>query len=301
MDAATGRSLEVHHQMDQAGRALSPIDALHQSFAKRCAESFSTQSGTRFRAIPLPSTTLPYHDHLLSLANPTFLLVFTCNLFQGEVTVEIHPALAYLILEQLLGGTDAEPFIPKRKFTEIESRLLCPILNQLLEDLAKVWPDALPDAYSSRSVSATFTLLRVEHNPHSTHIVPDDEQVTILPIEFVLAAFTPQHSSSGLIPRLTLCLPSPAVAMLGVDPGSENNLFDRNASFEFRAVLAETTLTLEEVASLGVGDVITTERAVGSLVSLVPVDPGCGGKSLPLEGRLVKLRGRKAIQISRAR
>ncbi len=307
----------MHQQTDQIARILSPVDALHQSFAIACAESFSTYTGTPFRAVPLPSTTAPYRDHLLTLANPTFLLVFTSNLFQGQLTLEIHPALAYLILEQLLGGTDPDAFIPKRRFTEIESRLVLPIASLLLDDLAKVWPpppSSLRRSVASSLSSPSFTLVRLEHNPRSTRIVPDDEEVLILPIEFCLAAFTPQHQHLAVnsIPRLTLCMPDPAVATLGIDPSSPNGAtacqtVDRNTPLEFRAILAETTLMAEDLTSLQVGDVLTTDRPANSRLTLVPTDPKIAerlrerksGKT-SLEGHLVKLRGQKALYIARS-
>jgi flagellar motor switch protein FliM len=291
--------------MDQPARSLSPPDALHQAFATACAQSLTRQLGTIFRATPLPWTQLPYRDFVLTLADPTFLLVFTSNLFQGELTLEVHPSLAYLILERLLGGSDAEPFIPTRKFTEIESRLLGPILNELLEDLSTSWPAARAQAQPP-----TFTLRSLEHDPHSTHIVPDPEEVTALPIEFSLSH--PGARTQNAAMRLTLCLPVPALATLGDDANacvdSYRCGFDTDNAIEFRAILAETSISEDELPSLQVGDILTTDTAADSEIILLPSDPNAAFRVGParklahgaaLHGRLVQLRGRKAIRITR--
>jgi flagellar motor switch protein FliM len=66
-----------------------------------------------------------------------------------------------------------------------------------------------------------------------------------------------------------------------------------NAPVEVRAFLAQTTISLNELLSLQVGDVITTEKACGKDV-LIQVE----GRN-KLLGQLGQLRGNRAIRVTR--
>jgi flagellar motor switch protein FliM len=67
-----------------------------------------------------------------------------------------------------------------------------------------------------------------------------------------------------------------------------------NAPIEMRAILARTTISVNDLLSLAPGDIITTDKAQSADV-LIQAE----GKNKFL-GKLGQLRGKKAIQITRA-
>ncbi len=266
----------------------SPLDSFHRAFASFCAQAFAQHLAFPLRANALPATELSYRDHLLTLADSTFLLVFTSTLFPGEFALEFHPSLVYLILEHLLGGSEPDPLIPRRRFTQLESRLLAPVFGEIPTILASAWPSPTTTAQDQN----LFTLSRIESDPRTHHIVPDHERVISLPIEFTgpprpLSPFTNPPPP----PRLTLALPAPATAVLGHTSGS----LDPATPIPFRAILAETSLSASELASLQPGDILTTDLPLSADLTIIAAPP----HRMILQGRLAKLHNRKAIRITR--
>ncbi|HEX8524269.1 MAG TPA: hypothetical protein VF669_18585 [Tepidisphaeraceae bacterium] len=281
----------MHSKASQSPPTLSALDTLQYAFASQCAQSLSTACGIKLRPAPLPASQLSYREFLLTLSRPTFLLIFTSSAFSGQLALEIHPGLAYLLLEQLLGApTDGEPFVPHRSFTKIESQLLTPILDEILKQLAAAWPTSAP---------ITFSRTRLDYDGDATHIVPADERVTVLPIDLALpyTARRGHHTSF----RMSLCLPSMALEHLDYKAPARPDAQVPSA-IRLKASI-ETTLTEEELSSLAPGDILTTELPINAALPLAPAAPqSTSGRksSFAFRGLLVQLHGNKAIQITQA-
>jgi flagellar motor switch protein FliM len=196
------------------------------------------------------------------------------------------------VIDRLLGGSNADLFIPQRPLTQIEQRLVQRITDRAMQHLSEAWSNLTP---------ATFSVADFESNPQLVLIVPPNETVVVVGFELKMG------NRAG---TMSLCIPynviEPIMGMLNQQnwvsyqrKGSQEEplrKLQRNvnaAPIELRSFLAATTMTMNELMSLQVGDVITTEKAVGKDV-LITVE----GRNKFL-GQLGQFRGARAIQITR--
>jgi flagellar motor switch protein FliM len=206
--------------------------------------------------------------------------------------LEISPLIIYPIIDRLLGGSNADLFIPQRPLTQIEQRLVQRITDRAMQHLSEAWTNLTP---------VTFSVSDFESNPQLVLIVPPNETVVVVGFELKMG------NRAG---TMSLCIPynviEPIISLLNQQnwfsyqrKGSQDEHMRKltrnvnNAPVEVRAFLAATSMTLNELMALQIGDVITTEKQVGKDV-LIQVE----GRNKFL-GQVGQLRGAKAIQITR--
>ncbi|MHC4306233.1 MAG: flagellar motor switch protein FliM, partial [Planctomycetota bacterium] len=146
-----------------------------------------------------------------------------------------------------------------------------------------------------------FTLGEMESNPHIVQIVPPNEVVVVIGFELKLG------SRAG---TMSLCIPFAVVESLMQDISAENwfqagrqrtgdqwarLIADQlgDARLEMTALLAETSITVADLRTLEVGDLIMTEKLATSPVT---VHVGDVPKFLAHVGRH---KGNRAVRIVR--
>jgi flagellar motor switch protein FliM len=148
----------------------------------------------------------------------------------------------------------------------------------------------------------TFTVHDFESNPQLVQIVPPNETVVVVGFELKMG------NRAG---TMSLCIPYNVIEPIMGDLASQNwfsyqrkgNQDDhvrrltknvQNAPVEARAFLVQTTMTMNELLSLQIGDLITTEKAASRDV-LIQVE----GKNKFL-GQVGQFRGNRSVRITKA-
>src|SRR5690606_8094095 len=234
---------------------------------------------------------LTYSEFIHSLPNPTCFNLLQAEQLNGQVCLEISPLIVYPIIDRLLGGSNADLFIPQRPMTQIERRLIQRITDRCTHHLSESWSAITP---------LTFSLEDSESNPQLVQIVPPNETVVVVGFELKLG------NRAG---TMSLCIPynviEPIMGVLAAQnwfsyqkTGSQDDhirTLTRNvhgARVEARGVLAETTIKLSELLSLQVGDLITTEKDSSRDVMLQ-----VEGRN-KFRGQIGQFRGNRAIRIT---
>jgi flagellar motor switch protein FliM len=256
----------------EKSKTLVAIDALQARLARELKRSIAEEVAAPLRVSPLPPYPVPYREFGLGLSNPTFLVVFAAREFGGEMCLEISPQLAYLLIEQMLGGGGAEPLVPQRPFTRVEARLIERVAQRVLDCLGIAWGLDPP---------IQLYLKQLVADPSEVHLVPPEETVTAAPLEI----YAGRHSG-----RLTVCLTASAVERIPVGGDEEAA---GNQPVVLAALLAETTLKLADLLTLQPDDIITTELPADGDVTLLV------GDRPAFLGQLVKFRGKRAVAITR--
>src|SRR5438045_4632909 len=109
---------------------------------------------------------MTYSEFIHSLPNPTCFNLLRAEQLDGQLCLEISPLIIYPIIDRLLGGSNAELFIPQRPLTVIEQRLVKRITDRALVVLTEAW---------SELVDVKFKITEVESNPHLVQIVAPNE------------------------------------------------------------------------------------------------------------------------------
>ncbi len=243
------------------------IESLHESFARTFGAALSGFLRTIVEVKVASIEQLTFHEFTHSLPNPTCFNLLSAEPLEGSMCLEISPLIIYPIVDRLLGGSNADLFIPQRPLTAIEQRLVNKVLTLATAALSDAWT----------SVAAIqFEQTDTESNPALVQIVAPNEVVIVIGYELKMG---------GRAGTMSLCVPynviEPVVDRLSNQTWSAYRRQDRNekarrsltgnlesAKVQATAVLANTTMTLDELQNLEVGDLILTDQLASSLLDL---------------------------------
>lgn len=271
---------------------MRALENLHESFSRNFGAALSGFLRTIMEVKVANIEQMTFSEFTHSLPNPTCFNLLSCNPLEGNICLEISPLIIYPVIDRLLGGSNAELFIPQRPLTAIENRLVGKILHRAMTALHEAWENI---------VDAHFKLEESESNPALVQIVPPNEVVVVVGFELKMG------NRAG---TMSLCIPynviEPVVDKLSSQSWSAYKRMSRDASLRNRlagsleaakvnvsAVLADTTMTLNELVNLQIGDVILTEK------------PASAPLALTIEGRrkfigqLGQHRGNRAYKVTR--
>jgi flagellar motor switch protein FliM len=272
---------------------MRALEALHEGFGRNFGAALSGYLRTIIEVSVAHIEQLTYSEFIHSLPNPTCFNLLKAEQLDGQLCLEISPLIIYPIIDRLLGGSNADLFIPQRPLTQIEQRLVQRITDRATHHLSEAWSNLTP---------VTFTVHDFESNPRLVQIVPPNETVVVVGFELKMG------NRTG---TMSLCIPynviEPIMGVLAAQNwfsyqrkgGQDDHLRKltknvSNAPVEARIFLAQTTITFDDLMSLQPGDVITTTKDASRDV-LLQVEGK--NKFLAQPGQY---RGNRAIRITRA-
>lgn len=233
---------------------IRSLTRIHENFARLLTTHYSTMLRTYVHIEVASVDQLPFEEFIRSVATSTIVGVFSAEPLKGRYLYEIHPSVAYAMLDRFLGGpgrTNGGMF----KWTEIEQSIIERLLRRSREAMRESW---------QQMVEIDPELEEVETNPQFLQIVSPNEIVAVI-------TFTAKvGEGSGMI---NLCIPhmmlEPLMSKLSahhmlskaqkeLSPREREELLKRihKSEVPLRVMLGEATLTLRELVELSPGDVI---------------------------------------------
>ena len=246
---------------------IRSLKTLHESFARNVGSQWTGLLRTIVEIDIGRVEQMTYSEYTASLADPTCFGLVKPDTLDGSVCLELSPEIFYSMIDRLMGGDAQAPRTPGRPLTRIEERLARSILHRAMIPLSDAW---------STVCKVQFTLGEIESNPQIVQMVPPNE---------VVIAFEFNVNMAGNSGSMSLCVPFNVIEPLMEELGRRAWTFsasvgeDRqhiaqisrhiaDTGLEVNATLAETTMTLSELRSLSVGDLILTGRHAESPVLL---------------------------------
>ena len=271
---------------------MRALEALHEGFGRNFGAALSGYLRTIIEVSVANIEQLTYSEFIHSLPNPTCFNLLKAEQLDGQLCLEISPLIIYPVIDRLLGGSNADLFIPQRPLTQIEQRLVQRITDRATHHLSEAWSNLTP---------VTFSVQDFESNPQLVQIVPPNETVVVIGFELKMG------NRAG---TMSLCIPynviEPIMGVLAAQNwfsyqrkgGHEDHLRKLtrnvfNAPVEMRTFLAQTTISVNDLLSLQVGDILTTSKECTHDV-LIEVE----GRNKFL-GQLGQFRGSRAVRITR--
>ncbi len=272
---------------------MRSLQTLHESFARNFGASLSGFLRTIVEVKVSSCEQLTYGEFIASLPNPTSFNLIDAKPLEGQICLELSPLIIYPIIDRLLGGTNRDLFIPQRPLTVIETRLMSKVTSRGLSGLSEAWANI-------RQID--FTVASTESNPQLVQIVPPNEVVVVIGFEIKMG------NRTG---TMNLCIPYNVIEpMIGVfarqswfssakvakSAENKNRISGTlsRAALTVRGVLAETTMTLEDLRNLSVGDLIVTEKPIAK-----PVVLWIEGEKKFI-GQIGQFKGARALKVVRA-
>ncbi|MHB1155795.1 MAG: flagellar motor switch protein FliM [Phycisphaerales bacterium] len=271
---------------------MRSLETLHEGFSRNFGASLSGFLRTIIEVKVARIEQLTYGEFIHSLPNPTSFSLLSCAPLEGQMCLEISPLIIYPIIDRLMGGSNAELFIPQRPLTLIEQRLVSKMTSRAVRALTEAWEGIYP---------VRFTLEQTESNPQFVQIVPPNEVVVVVGFELKMG---------GRAGTMSLCIPFNVIEPIMNKLASQSwHAYSRgrsDADLRHRlrtkldaapliaaGLLAETTLTVADLLNMSPGDIITTEKLAASPVVLT-----LEGKKKFL-ANLGQFKGKRALKVQR--
>lgn len=268
------------------------LETLHEAFARNFGASLSGFLRTIIEVRVAACEQMTYGEFVAGLPNPTSYNLIQPDSLEGQMCLEVSPLIIYPIIDRLLGGTNQDLFIPQRPMTAIEQRLISTVMGRGLTALSEAWESVRP---------LQFDIIATESNPQLVQIVPPNEVVMVIGLEVRMA------SRAG---TMNLCIPYNVIEPV-MDELSSQSWFavSRNeqtqatqeritknidqTGVEVSAILAETTITLQDLSDMKPGDMIVTSTPCDSPATVMVE------KEAKFQAKIGQHRGNRAIQVVR--
>ena len=246
---------------------MRALQTLHEAFARNFGAALSGFLRSIVEVRVATCEQMTYSEFISGLPNPTSFNLIEASELEGQMCMEISPLIIYPIIDRLLGGTSQDLFIPQRPMTLIETRLIENVTNRGLAALAEAW----------ESVKAMeFSIVATESNPQLVQIVPPNEVVVVVGFELKTA------NRAG---TMNLCIPynviEPVVEDLSAQSWFSASRSQKSqvaeeritrglgqATVQVTGLLAETTITMRDLATMAVGDILSTDALASEPVCI---------------------------------
>lgn len=237
---------------------LRSLTRIHENFARFLTTYFSAQLRTFVQINVVQVEQLPYDEFIRSIPKMTVLNIFEAEPLEGRMVLEVHPNVAFAMLDRLLGGAGSAPS-KIGSLTEIETIIMEKIFSRAFESLQEAWRTI---------VDLQPRLDSLETNPQFMQIVSPNETIALISLS------TKIGDTTGMI---NLCIPhiviEPIMHRLSVHhwfvsqkktrAPEEQELLEQRVSKAKLPIIAElgnSRISVREFLSLGVGDVIALHK-----------------------------------------
>ncbi|RMH58448.1 MAG: flagellar motor switch protein FliM [Candidatus Hydrogenedentota bacterium] len=270
---------------------IRTLQMMHEAFARLATTALSARLRTLVGVHVSSVDQLTYEEFIKSIPNPTTLAVVDMSPLKGSAVLEMDPAITFSMIDRLFGGK-GKPVNLNREMTDIERGVIERIILRILNDLKEAWANVV----DLRPRLATF-----ESNPQFVQIVPPNDMTVLITLETRVGEV--EGLTNLCIPYITL---EPIITKLSaqywyssIRRGKATDSLDSikgrlaRTPIPVVGVLGSTTITMRELMSLKVGDVLKLDQPITAEASVRVHN------RRKFQGR-VGISGRKmAIQITR--
>ena len=270
-----------------SGEQLRSLQRLHEAIAQNATMALSTYLRINLEVNIVSLGELTFEVFRNSLPNPTVINVLSLAPLPERALATMDMKLAFSLLDRMLGGP-GKPLDRVRALTTIEQSLLDNVIKRFLDQLANGW---------SELTRFTPVVEAREMDPQFVQVIPSSEMVLVSTFAI---------SAPGELEPGEMCFCVPFISLDGVLPRLSNQF--RFASMHrdqttaqatylkrvvtdspltLQTILGNATLSLDEIMSLKIGDVMVLDERTNSAAK------GFIKDQLRVTGRPGKL-GRKA-------
>lgn len=171
---------------------IHSLHFLHERFARNVSTSLAAYLRAMTDVSLVSVEQFAYSEFLMSLSDPTAFYALSIAPFEDLGGLEINPAVAFAMIERMLGGT-GQPTPVDRALTDIEQNVVDSVVKIMLETLTDTWRPV---------VELTFGIRARETRPQMLQVASANDTVLMLVFDMRVG------EAQGM---LNLCLPASLV------------------------------------------------------------------------------------------
>lgn len=236
---------------------MRTLERVHENFSRIASNYLTAYLRTSVQINVMSAEQTTFQEFIHSIPNPTILISFTLDPFDGILLFETGPQFVFQVIDILFGG-QGKSAIRTREFTEIEKNIIKRINLKMLENLKVAWEDVV-------DVDAKFDTL--ETNPVLNQVMAPNEAVALITMsanigdnQSFLNMCIPYISIEKFMDKLVIQYKN-AVSYREDSENKkkiENNISNVNVQCEVE--LGKSIITVEDFLNLSIGDSITLSR-----------------------------------------
>ncbi|CAA7602961.1 Flagellar motor switch protein FliM signature [Acididesulfobacillus acetoxydans] len=239
---------------------MHTLQNIHDNFCRALTTYLSAHLHSVIETRVLSMEQITYDEFIRSLPNPTILGIFTLEPLEGTLLLEISPALAFAIIDLILGGL-GQGGEKNRDLTEIERTIIERRLSQMVALFGESWAE----------VYATHPhFVALETNPQFTQIIAPNEMVMLVTLQIsvgetvgMINVCLPYLVLEPILDKLSsfLLFAAQAKVSSAVEVEAIRRQIER-AKVDLHVLLGQTQISVRELVDLAPGDVIPLDQEV---------------------------------------
>ncbi|MEX1669270.1 flagellar motor switch protein FliM [Zhongshania guokunii] len=263
-DVVPARRFDLASRQQLKKRRLPGLEQINKRFAERFRDSISDVLGQGVDVVALELQFLPYSEYLHSLYVPTSLNLMRLHPLKGAAMLVFDARLVFRLVDMFFGGSGAQGSADGRDFSPVERRVIGRLVSRAHSDYQKAWQLA---------AEVQCEAIGVEVNPAMAAIAAQAETVVLCRFQIELEGggrgeFHITLPQTMLEPMRDILAKSESAAQSVDDPVWQAALRESVLDLRVptRCTIAEPTVSLRDVASMSVGDIIPLGVAQRSIL-----------------------------------
>lgn len=266
------------------------INRIHEQFARMFANHLSGRLRTAIQMKVESIEEMPYEDFSPSVPTPTVVQLMDVSPLKGQILFNFDITAVFTMLDYFMGGVGKSSY-PLRELTEIEEKLFHTIIGEIRTIFAACW---------NPFVTFEPEFVRVESNLQFSQIASPSESVLVIAfslkigeISAPVALAIPYITVERVVPQFTKAMYFNQTKAVQMDTHKDGQVTEhlKNTVIPVSAWLGETTLTVKDVLSLNVNDIVVLAQPIKQPICLYT------NETPLLKGHVGTNRGRYAVKI----
>ncbi len=248
-----------------AKEQLRTIEIIHENLSRHIGNFLSAYLRSTVDIGVVSTESMVYSEFNNSISDPAIICVIDFTPLEGHILLEIGRDLAFAIIERVLGGLGKNP-IPKEKraITEIEETLIRGIVDQICFHIREAWGNI---------IELTPSLDKIETNSQFAQLFSPSESIALVTYnvelgdsEGLINIAIPHIVIEPILPNLSSKYWFTGSMKKEKTPGVVELLKHRlnKSKLEVKAVIGTATVTVTELLSLAIGDIVVLDKCVNS-------------------------------------
>ncbi len=274
-----------------AKEQLRTLEIVHENLGRLMGNFLSAYLRTTVEIAVMSTESMIYSEFNNSISNPAIICVIDFSPLEGHILLEMGSQLSFAMIDKVLGGSGKNPLPTDiRAITEIEEVLIRGIVDQISFHMREAW---------SNIIELMPNLDKIETNSQFAQLFSPSESIALITYNVKIG------ESEGLIniaiPHIVIepILPNLSSRYWFVSSSKKAKEYEfvdslksslNESSLEIKTVIGRAELSVSELLSLGLGDVIVLGTDVSSPLEVFVADelkyygiPGVNKKSLAVK------------------
>ncbi len=277
-----------------AKEQLRTLEIIHDNLARLINNFLSGYLRSVVEIDVLSTQSMVYSEFSNSISNPAIMGIVNFSPIEGQIIIDVSNDIAFAMVERLLGGQGKNPLLKEtRALTEIEEVLLRNILVKFINLMRESW---------STIIELKPKLEQIETNSQFAQIVSPSESIALITFNFkigdtegMINVAIPHYVIEPILPNLSSKL------WFSGNIRKEKTVAESHAlatgiersSIPLKAVIGNSMLSVSELLSMGIGDVIVLNTKIDDDLDIYVKE------KLKYKGKPGVFKNKMAIRVTR--